>query len=344
MRKRVLAGILSLAMMVSLAGCGGTESKEASSTDAAAEKSYTIGISQFAEHGSLDNCREGFLEGLKEAGIEEGKNLTVEVKNADADMGTASQIAQNFVSDEEVDLICAIATPSAQSAYSAAEETKIPVVYTAVTNPIAAELATDDKKPVGNVTGTSDVLPVEAQLKMIREILPDAKTIGILYTTSEANSVYTIEEYEKLAGDYGFTIEKKGINTTADISIATEDLLGKVDCMTNLTDNTVVSSLPTILDMANEKKIPVFGSEIEQVKIGCLAAEGIDYINLGKQTGQMAAKILKGEAKAADMEFEAIEENSLYVNEKVAENLGITVPDTMKDRAVESFTEISESE
>lgn len=344
MRKRVLAGILSLAMMVSLAGCGGTESKEASSTDAAAEKSYTIGISQFAEHGSLDNCREGFLEGLKEAGIEEGKNLTVEVKNADADMGTASQIAQNFVSDEEVDLICAIATPSAQSAYSAAEETKIPVVYTAVTNPIAAELATDDKKPVGNVTGTSDVLPVEAQLKMIREILPDAKTIGILYTTSEANSVYTIEEYEKLAGNYGFTIEKKGINTTADISIATEDLLGKVDCMTNLTDNTVVSSLPTILDMANEKKIPVFGSEIEQVKIGCLAAEGIDYINLGKQTGQMAAKILKGEANAADMEFEAIEENSLYVNEKVAENLGITVPDTMKDRAVESFTEISESE
>lgn len=343
MRKRVLAGILSFAMMVSLAGCGGTESKEASSTDAAAEKSYTIGISQFAEHGSLDNCREGFLEGLKEAGIEEGKNLTVEVKNADADMGTASQIAQNFVSDE-VDLICAIATPSAQSAYSAAEETEIPVVYTAVTNPIAAELATDDKKPVGNVTGTSDVLPVEAQLKMIREILPDAKTIGILYTTSEANSVYTIEEYEKLAGDYGFTIEKKGINTTADISIATEDLLGKVDCMTNLTDNTVVSSLPTILDMANEKKIPVFGSEIEQVKIGCLAAEGIDYINLGKQTGQMAAKILKGEASAADMEFEAIEENSLYVNEKVAENLGITVPDTMKDRAVESFMEISESE
>lgn len=343
MRKRVLAGILSFAMMVSLAGCGGTGSKEASSTDAAAEKSYTIGISQFAEHGSLDNCREGFLEGLKEAGIEEGKNLTVEVKNADADMGTASQIAQNFVSDE-VDLICAIATPSAQSAYSAAEETEIPVVYTAVTNPIAAELATDDKKPVGNVTGTSDVLPVEAQLKMIREILPDAKTIGILYTTSEANSVYTIEEYEKLAGDYGFTIEKKGINTTADISIATEDLLGKVDCMTNLTDNTVVSSLPTILDMANEKKIPVFGSEIEQVKIGCLAAEGIDYINLGKQTGQMAAKILKGEASAAEMEFEAIEENSLYVNEKVAENLGITVPDTMKDREVESFTEITESE
>lgn len=342
MRKKVLAGILSLAMLASMAGCGTSkqEGQEAASTKAEAEASYTIGISQFAEHGSLDNCREGFLEGLKEEGIEEGKNLTVEEKNADADMGTAAQIAQNFVADE-VDLICAIATPSAQSAYNAAMEKEIPVIYTAVTNPVAAELATEDKTPVGAVTGTSDVLPVEAQLKMIREILPDAKTIGILYTTSEANSVYTIEEYEKLAGNYGFTIEKKGINTSADISLATEDLLGKVDCLTNLTDNTVVSSLPTILDMANEKKIPVFGSEIEQVKIGCLAAEGIDYINLGKQTGKMAAKVLKGEAKAEEMQFEAIEENSLYVNEKVAQDLGITVPDTMKERAVESFTEIT---
>lgn len=342
MRKKVLAGILSLAMLASMAGCGTSkqEGQEVASTKAEAEASYTIGISQFAEHGSLDNCREGFLEGLKEEGIEEGKNLTVEEKNADADMGTAAQIAQNFVADE-VDLICAIATPSAQSAYNAAMEKEIPVIYTAVTNPVAAELATEDKTPVGAVTGTSDVLPVEAQLKMIREILPDAKTIGILYTTSEANSVYTIEEYEKLAGNYGFTIEKKGINTSADISLATEDLLGKVDCLTNLTDNTVVSSLPTILDMANEKKIPVFGSEIEQVKIGCLAAEGIDYINLGKQTGKMAAKVLKGEAKAEEMQFEAIEENSLYVNEKVAQDLGITVPDTMKERAVESFTEIT---
>ena len=150
------------------------------------------------------------------------------------------------------------------------------------------------------------------------------------------------EEYEKLAGDYGFTIEKKGINTSADISLATEDLLGKVDCLTNLTDNTVVSSLATILDMANEKNIPVFGSEIEQVKIGCLAAEGIDYINLGIQTGKMAAKVLKGEESAADMPFESLTDNSLYVNEAVAANLGITVPDTMKERAVETFTEISE--
>ena len=337
MKKRMLAMMLGLTMMASMVGCGNSSSKEAEDPD---NKVYTIGISQFAEHGSLDNCREGFIEGLKEEGFVEGENLKIEVKNAAADMGTATQIAQSFVSDK-VDLICAIATPAAQAAYNAAMEKEIPVVYSAITNPVAAELATEDKMPVGKVTGTSDILPVEAQLKMIREILPEAKTIGILYTTSEANSVYTIEQYESLASDYGFTIEKKGINTSADISLAAEDLLGKVDCLTNLTDNTVVSSLPTILDMANEKNIPVFGSEIEQVKIGCLAAEGIEYINLGIQTGKMAAKILKGEANASEMAFESLTENSLYVNEKVAENLGINVPDTMKERAVESFTEIT---
>ena len=341
MKKKVLAVVLGMSMVVAMmTGCG--TSKDSSDAASSNEKTYTIGISQFAEHGSLDNCREGFIEGLKEEGIEEGKNLKIVTKNADADTGTASQIADQFVSDK-VDMICAIATPSAQAAYNAAMETDIPVVYTAVTNPVAAELANDDKSPVGNVTGTSDELPVEAQLKMIREIMPDAKTIGILYTTSEANSVYSIEQYEKLADKYGFTIEKTGITNTSEIQLAASDLLGKVDCLTNLTDNTVVSALPTILGLANEKGIPVFGSEIEQVKIGCLAAEGIEYTQLGKDTGKMAAKILKGEADASEMNYELITESSLYVNEKVAENLGITVPDTMKDRAVESFTEISEN-
>ena len=354
MKKKVLAVILGAVMVASMAGCGGSDTKttdtaatettdstdDAENTETAEAtdgESYTIGISQFAEHGSLDNCREGFLEGLKEEGIEEGKNLTVKVNNADADMGTASQIAQSFVTDN-VDLICAIATPSAQAAYNAAMEK----VYTAVTNPVEAELATDDKMPVGAVTGTSDQLPVEAQLKMIREILPDAKTIGILYTTSEANSVYSISQYEELADQYGFTLETAGITSSSEISLATADLLTKVDCLTNLTDNTVVSSLPAILDQANEKGIPVFGSEIEQVKIGCLAAEGIDYVSLGKDTGKMAAKILKGEVKAEDMEYQLLTESNLYVNEKVAENLGITVPDSMNDRAVETFSEISE--
>ena len=251
-------------------------------------------------------------------------------------MGTAKQISDSLVSDK-VDLVCAIATPSAQSAYNAAMKADIPVIYTAVTDPVAAELADKDGKPVGEVTGTSDKLPVEEQIKMIREMLPNAKKIGIMYTTSEANSVSAIKEYKSLVKKYDFELVEKGITTTADVSLAADDLLSKVDCITNLTDNTVVASLPTILDKANEKKIPVFGSEIEQVKIGCLAAEGIDYIALGKQTGKMAAKVLKGEAKASEQNFETITEPGFYVNNKVAENLGITVPEDLANSAVESF-------
>ena len=343
MKKKVLAVILTAVCTMGLmAGCGNSNvgntntQKNASS----AEDGYKIGISQFAEHGSLDNCREGFLEGLKEEGIEEGKNLTVDYQNAQTDTGTASTIADSFVSAKE-DLICAIATPCAQSAYNSAMNADIPVVYTAVSDPVAAKLANEDGSCVGNVTGSSDVLPVEEQLKMIRAMLPDAKKIGIMYTTSEANSVSAIEEYKSLVKKYDFELVEKGITTTADVSLAADDLLSKVDCITNLTDNTVVASLPTILDKANEKKIPVFGSEIEQVKIGCLAAEGIDYIALGKQTGKMAAKVLKGEAKASEQNFETITEPGFYVNNKVAENIGITVPDDLANNAIESFDEIT---
>lgn len=336
MKKKMVTVLLTAAMITAMAaGCG-------KSSDSGSDKneSYTIGIEQFAEHGSLDNCREGFLKGLEDEGIKEGDNLTVKYKNAAADMGTAKQISDSLVSDK-VDLVCAIATPSAQSVYNAAMKADIPVIYTAVTDPVAAELADKDGKPVGEVTGTSDKLPVEEQLKMIREMLPDAKKIGIMYTTSEANSVSAIEEYKSLVKKYDFELVEKGITTTADVSLAADDLLSKVDCITNLTDNTVVASLPTILDKANEKKIPVFGSEIEQVKIGCLAAEGIDYIALGKQTGKMAAKVLKGEAKASEQNFETITEPGFYVNNKVAENLGITVPDDLANNAVESFDEIT---
>ena len=321
MKKKLVAGLLTGAMMAALlTGCAGSGSDKSSD----AKESYTIGIEQFAEHGSLDNCREGFLQGLEEEGIKEGDNLKVETKNAAADMGTAGQISDSFVSDK-VNLICAIATPSAQSAYNAAMDAGIPVIYTAVTDPVAAELASEE------------------QLKMIREMLPQAKTIGIMYTTSEANSVSAIKEYEDLVGKYDFELVTKGITTTADVSLAADDLLSKVDCITNLTDNTVVASLPTILEKANDKKIPVFGSEIEQVKIGCLAAEGIDYISLGKQTGKMAAQVLKGEKKASELNFETITTPGFYVNNKVAENLGITVPTDLSDNAVEAFDEITQS-
>ena len=340
MKKKMIFLMITAALLTAFAGCGAATSASGSENSSGGEN-YTIGISQFAEHGSLDNCREGFLEGLKEEGLEEGKNLTVKVNNAASDMGTAAQIAQSFAADD-MDLICAIATPAAQAAYNAAMDKGIPVVYTAVTNPEEAQLADSDGNPVGAVTGTSDQLPVEAQLKMIRELLPEAKTIGILYTTSEANSVYSISQYEKLAGDYGFTLETAGVTSTSEVSLAAADLLDKVDCLTNLTDNTVVSALPSILDAANKKNIPVFGSEIEQVKIGCLAAEGLDYINLGKETGKMAAKILKGEASAEEMNYELLTDSSLYINQAVADNLGITIPDSMTERAVEVFEEIEQ--
>lgn len=368
MKKKVLSVLLAMAMVAGLSACGSTagnekaaapaetQAAEAETAEAAtgedgenaaetageadlAEGSYTIGISQFAEHGSLDNCREGFLAGLAENGFVEGKNLTVIVDNAQADMGTASTIADNYVS-QKVDMICAIATPSAMSAYNSCMKTEIPVIYTAVSDPVAAELANEDGTSVGNVTGTSDALPVTNQLEMIRKIMPEAKTIGILYTTSETNSESTIAEYKKYAADYGFEIVDSGINTIADVPMAAADLASRVDCITNLTDNTVVSALQTVLDAANKAGIPVFGSEVEQVKNGCVASMGLEYVELGRQTGAMAAKVLKGEAKASDLKFEVISEASLYVNTAAADKIGLVLDEDFVNGAAEKFDEI----
>lgn len=348
--KKVLAVVLSTVMaMTMLVGCGSktnnNSSKETTGKGVKTESNrdeYTIGIGQFAQHGSLDNCREGFLAGLKEEGIEEGKNLTIKYDNANTDTGTAAQIATNYVANK-VDLICGIATPMAQSAYGAARDAGIPVIFTAVTDPILAELAKEDGTPVGEITGTSDKLPVKQQLEMIREILPDAKKIGIMYTTSEVNSESAIADYEAAAAEYGFEIVRGAIATATDIPLVADDILGKVDCLTNITDNTVVSGLPTIIAKANAKNIPVFGSEIEQVKIGCLAAVGLDYFDLGKQTGVMAAKVLKGEKKASEINFEIIDEGRFYGNTAVAEQLGITIQAELTDKAVEMFSTIEEA-
>lgn len=270
--------------------------------------------------------REGFLAGLEEEGIKEGENLTVMYDNAQTDTGTASTIADKYVSSK-VDMICAIATPSAMSAYNSCMNTDIPVIYTAVSDPVSAGLAKEDGTSVGNITGTSDALAVSEQLEMIRQVLPDATKIGILYTTSEANSVSTIEEYKKYAPDYGFEIVESGINVQADVEMAAVNLAGKVDCINNLTDNTVVNALQTVINAATQAGIPVFGSEVEQVKAGCVASMGLEYFELGKQTGRMAAKVLKGEAKASDMNYEVISEPSLYVNTAAAQKIGLTLPD-----------------
>lgn len=329
--KKSISLVIVLVLALSLfAGCSKKE-----------DGKITIGIGQFAEHGSLDNCRKGFLAGLAEEGYVENENLTVLYENAQANGGTANQIAINFAT-KKADLIAAIATPMAQSAYGVAKKTNIPVIFTAVTDPVLAELAKEDGTPAGEITGTSDKLPVEQQLEMIRAILPEAKKIGILYSTSEVNSISAIKVYKEKAADYGFEIIESGISAPADIPLATDNLLGKVDCLTNLTDNTVVSSLPTILNKAGKKGIPVFGSEIEQVKIGCLAAMGLNYYELGVKTGKMAAKVLKGDSKASEMNFEVFQEASFYGNTAVAENLGITLPNDLVSSAAEMFSTIAE--
>ena len=296
-------------------------------------ETYKIGIGQFAQHGSLDNCYQGFIEGLAEAGIVEGENLKVDLQNAQADMGIAQQIAAQFAGNR-VDMVVGIATPMAQACYNAASGA-IPTIFTAVTDPVAAGFATADGKAMGEVTGTSDALPIKAQLETIRAMLPDAKKIGILYTTSEVNSVSAIEIYKSLAPDYGFEIVESGVSTIADIPLALDALLSKVDCLSNLTDNTVVSALALMLDKANAARKPVFGSEIEQVKLGCVAAEGLDYIALGRQTGLMAAKVLKGEAKASEIPYEIITEPGLYVNSAALKRFGIELSADLAARANE---------
>ena len=318
--KRIISIIVAIALVCTAA--------------AACAEGYRIGIGQFAQHGSLDNCYTGFVEGLAEAGLVEGENLTIDPQNAQADMGIAQQIAAQFAA-EKVDMMVGIATPMAQACYNAADGA-IPTIFTAVTDPVAAGFVKEDGTAAGEVTGTSDALPVEAQLKMIRAMLPDATKIGILYTTSEVNSISAIEIYKSLAGDYGFEIVESGISTTADIPLALDALLSKVDCLTNLTDNTVVSALALVLDKANAAGKPVFGSEIEQVKLGCAAAEGLDYIALGRQTGLMAAKVLKGEAKASEIPYEIITEPQLYVNSEALAKFGITLSDELAARAIEA--------
>ena len=227
--------------------------------------------------------------------------------------------------------MCAIATPSAVVCYAAAEEKDIPVIYTAISDPEQAKLTN------GNITGTSDKLPVDAQLKLIREIQPEAKTIGIVYTTSEPNSVSTIAEYKEKAPGYGFSIEAIGVTAAAEVTQAVDTLISKkVDCLSNLTDNNVVGVLSSVLEKTNAAGIPVYGSEIEQVKKGCVASAGIDYVELGKMTGAMAAKVLKGEATADSMPYESVTDFAYYVNSDALKEMGLTLPSSIADTAIEA--------
>ena len=219
--KKLLCGALSLSMILALAACGsGTTTEESGDAQQASGDVPVIGICQYGQHGSLDNCREGFFQGLEQAGLVEGTDYTIDYQNASFDDNMAIQIAQAF-SAEDAALMVGIATPAATACYAAAEDKDIPVIFTAITDPVGAKLDS------GNITGTSDVLPVTAQLELIRALQPDADTIGIIYTTSESNSIYSVGVYEELAADYGFTIEAIGVTAQSEVTQAVDTLLAK---------------------------------------------------------------------------------------------------------------------
>ncbi len=284
----------------------------------------TVGVIQFSTHPSLDNCYTGLIEGLKAAGYEEGKTVTVDYQNAQGLSETAGSIAQNMIS-KNYDLIVGIATPAAASAFGLAQGADIPVLFCAVSDPVAAQLVQSLDAPGANCTGTSDRLNLEGQLKMIKAFQPDVKKIGVLYTTSEANSVSHLAQLKELAAQYDVEIIDSGIQSAADVAQAAASLVTKVDCITNFTDNNVVDNLQVLLEKANEAGIPVYGSEVEQVKNGCLASESLDYVALGKTTGQMAAKLLGG-ADAATMPVELVADSQPVYNPDVAAKLNISLP------------------
>ena len=285
-----------------------------------------IGIAQYANHPSLDNCREGFLEGLAMGGYIQGQNLEADYQNAQSDIGLAAIIANTFVSSG-MDLVCAIATPMAVIAVTTADG-RIPVIYTAVSAPVASELAYADRPFDGNATGTSDQLPVRDQLALIRALQPQAKTIGLLYTIGEINSQVQASLYREAAADYGFEIVESTITTAADIPLALPKLISQVDCISMLTDNTVVQHLDLVLDQTDAAGLPVYGSEVEQVKNGCVAAVGIDYLELGRKTGLIAVRVLQGES-ADSIPFEVLSEFDLFYNQEVLTRMGLNVPEEL---------------
>lgn len=327
MKKKI---VLVAAAILGTAVLGGCMAQQGGQDTAGGEKVYKIGVTQYADHPSLDNCREGFIQGLKENGFEEGKNIEIEVQNAQNDAAMNTQIAQTFAGSK--DLVCGIATPSAQALYAACYEKGIPVIFNAISDPVEAKLAVSETEAMQGVSGISDQLPVEDQLQLIRDILPEAKKIGILYTTSEANSVSTLETYRELAPKYGFEIVDRGIAKQAEVTQAADVLLNEVDCISNMTDNTVVAALAVVLDKANAKNIPVFGSEEEQVKNGCIASAGLDYVQLGRQAGAMAAKVLNG-TDISTLPYETLQETKYTVNTTTAEALGIQIPEAVAAKA-----------
>lgn len=328
LRQRTL-GIVGLAAAAALALSGCTSSADGSGESANAD-SIKIGISQFVQHPALDAAAEGFKQAFIDAGYVEGETVTFNEKNANAEVATATTIAQTFATDN-VDLALAIATPAAQAA--AQNLTEVPVLFTAVTDAVAADLVESDEKPGGNITGTSDLSPVAEQIDLIKEIKPDAKKIGVVYGSGEVNSQVQVELARDAAKKLGMEVVEATVTNASELMQAT-DSLGDVDAIYTPSDNLVASGIGSIVGVAEDKGILVVGSDSTHVDGGAAATVGIDYTKLGKQTGEMAIRILKDGEDPATMPVETSKDLELTINPAAAKRFGVELPAELVDRAV----------
>lgn len=318
-KKKIISLILLGAIGIStLAGCSKGDNNLNSNNDI-----KTIGITQLVEHPSLDNTRNGFVKALEDNGYKDGENVKIEFQNAQNDMPTTQTIANKFVSDKK-DLIYAISTPSAQAAYNATKD--IPILITAVTDPVAAGLVKSLYTPEGNVSGTSDYISIDKTLELIETFVPDTKTIGVVYSTSEVNSKTQVDALKEYASKNNYEVIEKGISSSNEINQAMSSLVGKIDVLYVPTDNLIVSAMPLVSKIATDNKIPVIASEDGSVKTGALASKGIDYEKLGYKTGELAVKILKGE-KVSNMPITMLDETQTIVNEDTLNALSLKKPD-----------------
>ena len=301
-----------------------------SSTAFAQSTPLRVGITQIVEHPSLDQARQGFIDRMAELGYVEGTNVLYDYHSAQGDWATAQTIARKFQTDG-VDLILAIATPSAQAAAHLIKD--IPILITAVTDPVAAELVESIERPGTNVTGTSDLTPVKAQLELLKEIVPNAVRVGVLYNAGEVNSVVQVEIARAAAAELGLQLVEATAASSSEVLQAAQSLQGRVDAIYVPTDNTVVSALESVVMVAERARLPLIAGEADSVAKGALASVSIDYYQLGRQTADIAYRVLQGE-NPADIPIEYQSEMSIVLNLDAARRMNVTIPESVIAKAV----------
>ncbi|PIE69559.1 MAG: ABC transporter permease [Deltaproteobacteria bacterium] len=296
---------------------------------------FTISINQFVEHPALDAVLKGFQDYFTEKGIA----VDYKIHNAQANQGTATQIATQMIG-EQPDLLMAIATPSAQACAQALDRApanmKRPFLFTAVTDPVAAGLVKNLEQPGGLISGVSDLLPVEDHIRMVLEYKPDIKTLGVLYNAGEANSKATVATIMSLSEKLGYKVIESTAARTADVFQAARSLVGRVDAIFIPTDNTIISALENVLKVGIRNQLPVFAADVDSVKRGAVAAMGFDYYRHGYQTGPMAEKILNG-AKPGTLPVEFQKDLELHINATASEKMGVTPPQALLEKATQIY-------